>query len=139
MTPARQRPHRRLALIIFVVILALILAVILYAVLAPPPPTVEVNYMVDWAPDGVCGLNSSVYYDGFNASTGSSESFELQVPNVNATSCTITNVVTNTSGFSLSQVQVPLTIPGNTTYVELNLTINNPNVGFNGNLNLVFS
>jgi hypothetical protein len=125
--------------IVLVVVVILVMSVVLIALFAPTPE-VEVNYILDWAPDNVCGLSSQgIGYYGFNASTGTSVTFALQVPNTNQTTCTVQNVVTNTSGFSLSDVQVPLSIPGNTSYVELNLTINVPNSAFNGNLNLVFS
>jgi hypothetical protein len=122
------------------VVILIVISVLAYAVFAPSSsPPIQVANMNVWAPDNVCGLSANpIGYQGYSGSTNTSTAFELEVPNFNSTSCTITSVTTNTSGFALSDIQEPLTVPGsgNTT---MNLTISSPDVAFSGNLSLVFS
>jgi hypothetical protein len=109
-----------------------------FLLLVPAAPSVQVGAIDIWAPDDVCGLGTnSIYYQGYNTTTGESISLELYVPNYNASSCTVSHVTTNTSGFTLSGVQTGVVVPahGNST---LNLTIGSPGSSFSGTLNLVF-
>jgi len=120
-----------------VIILVVIVAVIALAYYLTPAPAIQVNAINIWAPDNACGLNSNpVYFDGFNGSTNATQTFEFGMPNFNATTCTIASVTTNTSGFSLSQIQVPLSIGANATG-SMNITITSPTSPFSGNLNRV--
>ena len=106
-------------------------------VFAPGPP-VQVNNINLWAPDNVCGLNSNPsYFTGFNGSTGQVQTFDLGMPNYNSSACTLAGVSTNTSGFLLSSIQAPLTIPANGTG-SMNITIQSPSSSYMGDLNLVF-
>jgi hypothetical protein len=125
--------------VVVVIVVLLIAAVVAYEIFAPKPSPIQVGAINIWAPDNVCGLNSNpIYYNGYNSSTNASLAFDLGVPNYNSTTCNVTSVVTNSSGFSLSSVEVPLTIPGGETGF-LNLTITSPRSSFSGNLNLVFA
>lgn len=119
----------------------LVIGAVAYAYLAVPKPPVQVQNIYIWSPDNVCGLNSDpIYYPGFNSSTGANQTLDFYMPNHNSTGnpCTIKKVVTNSTGFMLYNVQVPLTIPYKGT-VQMNITIRSPTTSFNGNLNLVFT
>lgn len=123
-----------------VVVVIIVIAVVAY-LLVPAPPAVQIDYINIWAPDNVCGLNANpTSYYGYNASTSETDTVELPVPNYNTTACTIMGVVTNTTGFSLSMIQVPLTIPGSDSAgAPMNITITTPSSSFSGALNLVFA
>jgi hypothetical protein len=125
--------------VVVVIVVLIIVAIVAYELLAPPVPPVQVGDINIWAPDNVCGLNANpIYYQGYNSSTHANVTVDLGVPNYNSTSCTVVGVITNSTGFALSGVQVPLTIPGGGTG-SMNLTILSPGASFSGNLNLVFS
>jgi hypothetical protein len=127
--------------IVVVVIIALFLIVALvdYEFFAPPTSPVQISEVDIWAPNNVCGLNSNqIAYTGYNTSTNSNDSFDLGVPNFNSTACTIMTVSTNTSGFAITSVQVPLTLPGNVQNASMNITIESPGTSYSGSLNLVF-
>ncbi len=135
--PARRR---RTWVIVAVVLIVLLLVVGVAAVdyFEAKPPAIQVPFIVVWAPNNVCGLNSSpIEYYGFNSSTSQAQSFDLAVPNYNATPCTVTAASTNSTGFSLSHVEVPITVPGNGTG-SMNITITPPARPYSGNMNLVF-
>lgn len=137
--PPAPPPRRRSKLLIIAVIVVAILLVVGAAafLLVPAAPAIQVAEINIWAPDNVCGLNTNgIGFDGYNSSTSSVESFELPMPNFNTTTCTVHGVTTNTTGFTLSAIEVPLTIPGNET-VSMELTITAPSSSFNGYLNLV--
>ncbi len=90
-----------------------------------------------WAPDNVCGLNTNaIEFPGYNGSTGASQTLDFLMPNYNDTTCTVVSATTNSSGFSLSEIQVPLSIPAGGT-VSMNITITSPSSDFSGNMNLV--
>lgn len=136
--PPRRRRSRVLIVVVIVIVILLIGSIAAYEFLATGPP-VQVLEIDIWAPDNVCGLNANpIGYTGYNTSTGAAYPIDLGVPNFNSTACTVKAVATNTSGFSLSGVQVPLTIAGNGTG-SMNLTITSPGSSFSGYLNLVFS
>ncbi len=132
-------------IIVIVVVVILLIAVVAIELL--PSPSVRVAGIYVWAPDDVCGLQSNpindggypVPYGGYNANISETDLWTFDVPNINATACTIHSVTTNTSGFSLSAIQVPLTIPGGDLNASLNITITTPSSSFSGNLNLVFA
>jgi len=121
--------------VVVVVIVVAIVGFVIYESLAPVVSVTGINV---WAPDNVCGYNAnSIGYYGFNDSPGVTDSFAFPLPNFNATNCTITGVTTNTSGFGLSNVGVPLTLPGGgngTLYASISL----PGSAWSGYLNLVF-
>ena len=124
---------------IVVVMFVVIAAIGVYALMTTKP-YVDVQALNVYAPDNVCGLNSNpVGYYGFNSTAGQNEPLELQLENFNLTgSCTVRGVVTNTSGFGVSDVQVPDTVGalGNGT---INLTLSLPGHAFVGIVNLVFN
>lgn len=137
--PPPRRRSRLLIVIVVVVVIVIVVSVAAYALFAPSAPAVQVGYINVWAPDNVCGLGTNqIYYQGYNSSTGQSIGFELQVENFNESACIVNSVVTNSTGFSLSAIEVPLTVPGmgNST---MNLTITSPSSSFSGDLNLVFA
>jgi hypothetical protein len=120
---ARGRSRGRVLLVIIVVVVLVLAAVIYYASTAPVVTITQINV---YAPTNVCGLNTfPIYYNGFSE-------------NFNNTTCTVTSVSTNTTGFSLSSIGVPISVAavGNNT---LTLTLNLPNNGFNGVVNLIYT
>ena len=119
--------------------IVLIVAVVVIVPLLYPAPAVQVQAIYVWAPDNVCGLNTNpIGYYGYNSSTSAVNTFDLEVENFNGTTCTVVGVTTNSSGFALSQIQVPLVIAGGTNN-SMNLTVTSPSSSFSGILNLVFS
>lgn len=127
-------------IVILVAVIVVVAALGVYAYYT----TVDVTALNIYAPDNVCGLNlPGIYYTGFNASTGSTFPLSLYVPNNNSTACTLRGVTTNTSGFSVEDVQLPGPIPGNTTggpfNGTLNLTLTLPGSRYSGAVNLIFS
>ncbi|HYK93698.1 MAG TPA: hypothetical protein VEY07_06615 [Thermoplasmata archaeon] len=132
--------HRsiRRAVVAGVVVLVVVVAGILAFHFLPPSPQVNVSEIDVYAPSDVCGLNTHpVSYSGFTDMPGVSESFQLQVVNFNITACTVHGASTNTTGFSLSGIEVPLTIQaGQNQY--LNLTINLPSNAYSGPLNVIY-
>jgi len=131
--------HLRTAALAGVVVLVVVVAIILTFHFVPPSPQVKVEEIDVWAPSNVCGLNTTlISYSGFSDVPGASEAFQLQVPDYNATACTLGHVGTNTTGFSLNNVQLPLTVaPGQSQF--LNLTIHLPDGTFDGPLNLIYT
>jgi hypothetical protein len=122
--------------VVLVVVAILVGAVVLYY--ESTTPGIEVSTINVWSNDNVCGLEANLIgYNGFTGSPGTNESFGFEVPNYNGTPCTVSSVATNSSGFSLSGIGVPLTVPANGTNY-LNLTITLPGSDFSGALNLIY-
>ncbi len=125
---------------IVVVVILLIAVVAVYGYYT----NVEITALNVYAPDNVCGLNVYLIgYTGFNASTSSAVPLSVEVPNNNTTACTLRGVTTNTSGFAVSDVQLPGPIAGNSSgtisYGSLNFTLTVPGSRWSGIVNLVFS
>ncbi|HTZ61416.1 MAG TPA: zinc ribbon domain-containing protein [Thermoplasmata archaeon] len=134
-----RRARGRLVIAVILVVVLLIVAVIAVAYFLFPAPAIQVQAINIWAPDNVCGLNANpIYFFGYNGSTGSVVSLVLGMPNFNTTTCTIESAVTNSSGFTLSGVGTPLTIPGSGTG-PMNVTITSPSSPFTGTINLVLA
>jgi hypothetical protein len=138
--PARPPRRRSRLFVVLVVIVVFILIVSVLAVLLiPSAPPVQVADINIYSPDNVCGLNSyPIYYDGFNGSTGQVQTLGFTMPNSNGSACTIRAVTTNTTGFTLSAIQVPLVIPGHGN-ASMNITVTSPSSAFSGYLNLIMS
>lgn len=140
--PAHRRRHHTLLIAIVLVVVIIIVVAVVVSLLVPAPPNVEVNYIVVFAPDGVCGLNplNDSYYGFGNVSAGSTQQFSLPFNNTTPSSCTIHGVATNSSGFSVSATPLPLSVggPGDNSS-SISLTVVVPSHAYNGNLNLIFS
>ena len=124
---------------VIVVVVVVVLAAVALALERTSSPAIQVGELVVWAPDDVCGLSASpnYYYQGFNSSTSTSVTFPLLVPDNNATACTVSAVGTNTSGFTVTALPLPITV-GNDSNDTLNITIHTPSSAYSGNLNLIF-
>lgn len=123
--------------VVILVVLLLVGGVLSFLFLSAPPAPVQVFDINFYAPDNVCDLNTDqIGYLGFNGSLSTNTTIDFGVPNYNSTACTIHGIGTNTTGFTLYNVQVPRTIPGMST-VQLNVTIKTPASKFAGNLNLI--
>jgi len=135
--PAPRRRRVGLIVVVLLVVVLLVAGVAVFDYFEAKPPPIQVAFINIWAPDNVCGLNANpIAYYGFNSSTSSPQTLDFGVPNYNLTACTIHGVSTNTTGFSLSAIEVPLTIPGNGTG-SMNITITPPASAYSGNMNLV--
>ncbi len=129
----------RTVVIVGIVTVVVVVGLIAVAPYVTPSTKVTVTEMDVWAPSNVCGLNANpVSYSGFSDTVGSRDAFQLQLPNFNASSCTVQTVSTNTSGFGLSDVQVPVTVAASQNGT-LNLTVLLPTSGYSGPLSLIFS
>jgi hypothetical protein len=144
--PPQPPPQRSASRVWKIVVIAVVLVVIigvLAFVLFPSAPAIQVGQINVWSSDNVCGLNDASTY-GFNASTGDVVPLSFDITGApygtgNATyGCTIMSVTTNSSGFSVSDVNVPLAVPANATEV-LNFNVQCPNSTFSGDLNLVMA
>ncbi len=123
--------------VVIVVLLLIVGVVAIAGFYAPPTSPVEVAAINIYSPDNVCGLNSNpIYYDGFNGSTGQVQIIGFTMPNYNGSACTIRAVTTNTTGFTLSAIQVPLVIPGDGN-ASMNISVTSPSSSFSGYLNLI--
>ncbi len=137
MPPPRRRPRRLLILIVLVVVIVIVLAGVLYYVSVSN--VVDITEIDVYSPDNACGLATHpIAYDGFNDTPGSSDGLSLPVPNYNSTGCAVYSVTTNTSGFGVSDTNVPVLVPGNGNGT-LNLTLSLPGNPFTGIVNLVFT
>ena len=139
--PPESQHHRaiRRAATAGAVIVAVVVAAILLFHFLPPSPQVQVREIDVWAPSNVCGLNAQpISYAGFSDSPGSVDAFQLQVENFNATSCTVTQAATNTTGFTVAATGVPLTVGANQS-AYLNVTVQLPSFAFDGALDVIFT
>ena len=136
--PSRRHPLRVATLLGVVVVIVVVAGVIAFAY-RPAPPQVQVTAIDVWAPTNVCGLGDQpIGYDGFTDAPGGADAFQLELPNFNTTDCTVRSVGTNSTGFGLSFVEVPVTVPGSERGT-LNLTVNLPSDSFKGVLNLIYA
>jgi zinc-ribbon domain len=142
--PPPRRSRTRVILVIFVVIILIgAVAIVALAFLPSSSTGVDIQGFNIWAPDNACGLNANpIGFSGFNDTPGDVDQLQLSMPNYNSTTCTLVGMVTNTTGFTLSDLGLPLTIPGspntsNPVSENLNLTVTMPNSSFNGIVNLV--
>ena len=139
LTPSSHHIGLRRSVLLGIVVVIVVIAGIVVVVFRTPPTTVHVTEIDVWAPTDVCGLSANpVSYPGFDDSPSASDAFGLQLPNFNATPCTVHSVTTNTSGFGLSNVEVPVTVPGGGNGT-LNLTVVLIGTAYSGPLNLVYT
>jgi hypothetical protein len=135
------RPRSRLRLIVILVVVIVVISLVGLAVYEADQ-TVNVTIINFVSPDNTCGWNG-LYDNGFNEPPGSSLQFEYEnygnTTTGNATGpCTVHSVTTNTSGFSISDANVPLYTPANNT-TTLDFTVNLPNSPYNGPLWIVIT
>jgi hypothetical protein len=139
--PPPRRRHRWLLIGVVVVVAILLIGAVAFILTAPPEIDVTVINFV--SPDNVCGLDGAQDY-GFNGSAGSSLEFTYLLlnflPNNATTSCTIANITTTTSGFSVTGANTPLTIPaGANATATFYFQVNFPSTGYTGALTLVLT
>jgi len=120
--------------VVVVLLVGAVLELVLFPAAAPPVQVAAINI---YSPDNVCGLNvNPIYYNGFNGSTGEVQTLDFPMPNYNGSACTIRAVTTNTTGFTLSAIQIPLGIATGGS-ASMNITVTSPSSSFSGNLNLI--
>jgi len=138
-TPRVVPHHFRRTILVALVVLLVVVAAIVVLRVSFPSTTVNVREIAVYAPDNVCGLQSNpIKYAGFSDAPGANDLFGLQVTNFNSTPCTVRSVTTNTSGFGLSNVQVPFPVAGAGNGF-MNVTIVLPSGSFDGVLALVYT
>ncbi len=139
--PPRRRPRRWVVvLVVVIIVVAIVGGLLLYE----SEQVVDVNVFIVWSPNNVCGLgepDNQAIYSGLNDSPGNTDYIQFYVPNYNTTQCVISDVTTNTSGFTAVASGLPLIIPGNDTnpggVLNVNLTLTGS--PWTGNVNLVFT
>jgi len=149
--PARRRASRVLLVIVVFLVVIILVGVVAFAFFLPTAPTspISVPALVVYSPDNVCGLNSNpIYYLGFNSSLSGNVSVGLYLPNYNTTTCTVHRLVTNTTGFTLTEITMnggplpgsiagsPSTSSPNNGTVEFNILT--PATSYSGNVSLIF-
>ncbi len=136
---ARPGPRRWIVIVVvLVIVIAIVGGLLAYEASAP---TVTINAIYFYAPDNACGLGvpaNQAVYDGFSDDPGVTDTVGFIVPSFNSTTCTIQSLVTNTSGFTIVNTNLPIAIAaeGNGT-LFINVTL--PGSSWTGNLNLVLS
>jgi hypothetical protein len=126
---------------VFVVII-LVVGVVAYLFI-PAPASVEITGINFQSPDDACGLDGAVDPSYYNVTAGQSFSLSYELSGNNTTSggtaaCEVNSVSTSTSGFSISDANVPLAIPENSTQI-LSFTVNPPGSSFTGVLTLILT
>ena len=137
--PARRRTGARIIVVIVVVIILVGVLALLYVGSSQSVNVTIINYV---SPDNTCGWNGLTDV-GFNEPLGSSLAFSYYNYGNNTTgggtsACVIHTITTNTSGFSISDANVPLITPVNVTNF-LNFTLNLPNSNYNGALWIILT
>jgi hypothetical protein len=101
-------------------------------------PITRVRVILLTSPDDVCGIAQEPFAAGGYNSTGPAPtSVTLELPNLNATTCTVAGVDTITAGFSVGGVTVPFSISGHAEKA-VTVSVTPPANSFTGNLTLVF-
>ena len=143
--PPRRRGVGRTVLIIVVVFVVILLVFGIIAYLtAPSSATVEVTGINFQSPDNACGLDGAVDSSYYNTTAGNSFTLSYDLTGPNATSgngtlaCSIQTINTTTAGFSITDANVPLSIPANTTQI-FTFTVNPPNSAWTGTLTVVLT
>ncbi len=124
------------------IVVVIIISVLAYIFVPVSSPNVEVTEFVIASPDNVCGLDGATA-SGFNATPGGSLGLSFNVTGAptsdgGTAACTIETISTSTSGFSVSQANVPLVIPANATEI-LAFTLGIPSSSYTGNVTLVMT
>jgi len=106
--PKKRRDGLWIGLAIGIVVVIAVLAV--WADLEYLGGTVTVTGIEFTSTDHVCGVTGG-NLSGFSTNTGGSLHESVTFPDENSTSCTVSSITANTSGFSISAANTPLTIP----------------------------
>ncbi len=139
--PPPRRRHTILRIFAILIVIVLIASILVYLFVPVSTPNVDITEFVFVSPDNVCGLNGVGFY-GFNTTPGQAVNLTVDltgapIGNGNATlGCTLGTLTTTTSGFSVSDANVPLVIPANATEI-LAFTLGVPSSSYTGNVTLV--
>ena len=132
--PQKNYTGTAVAVIIIAIVIVIVLAVVIVLLANSRPGTVDVTAVTFTSHNNACGINGWSG-SGFTDPTGGAYVWTNTIPNNGWISCTINSVTTTTSGFSLSGVTTPITIPGGGT-ATISFTIHCPSSSFTGVLSI---
>jgi hypothetical protein len=135
---ATRRSRRRWWTIGFVVAILVVAAAVVVVYEVNRGPVTQVRVILLASPDDVCGIaDERLAVAGYNSTGPAATSVTFQFPNLNDTTCTVENVNTNTTGFSIGGISVPFSI-AERGELALTVSVTPPARSFSGNLTLVF-
>ena len=129
--PRKSRKLLWIGIGIVVVVVIVVIAALAYI----GSTKVDVTAINFTSADNACGMAGNTM-SGFTTSTGGTQSITLSITNSNILlSCTVTSVTANTSGFSISGANTPLTIPAGGSE-SLSFTVTAPGSSYTGVLTI---
>lgn len=124
-----------------VVVVILLVVAVVAGLAYEASQTVSVTSIYFNSPDDTCGLNNTVYPEGFNVSLGQTAQVGFQMYGNgtfgNSSACTVHSVTSDTSGFTIVSQNTPLVAPANTETTVLWVNITVPGSAFNGAITLI--
>lgn len=131
----RRRRWWTIGLVVAILVLA---ATVLVIYEAESGAVTHVRVILLTSPDNVCGIAEKPFaIAGYNSTGPAATSVTFELPNLNATSCTVEHVTTATTGFSLGGVALPFSI-SERAEKAVTVSVTPPANSFTGNLTLVF-
>jgi hypothetical protein len=133
-----RRRRRRWWTVSFVVAILVIAAAAAIVYEVDRGPTTEVRLILLVSPDDVCGISDERFaVAGYNSTGPAATSVTFELQNLNDTQCTVENVNTNTTGFSLGGIAVPFSI-AERAQLGVTVSVTPPAKSFTGDLTLIF-
>jgi hypothetical protein len=135
--PSRRR-RRRAWSVGFAVAIVVVAAATVAVYEIDRGPHTQVRTILLESPDNVCGIaDESFAIRGYNSTGPAPTSVTFELPNLNSSTCTVENVNTNTSGFSVGGIAVPFSLQERSE-LALTVSVTPPASSYTGNLTLVF-
>jgi hypothetical protein len=101
-------------------------------------PVTHVRVILLESPDDVCGIADERFaVAGYNSTGPAATSVTFELQNLNDTTCTVENVNTNTSGFSVGGITVPFSV-SERAELAVTVSVTPPAKSYTGNLTIVF-
>ncbi len=134
--PVRKRRRWWVAGVVVAVAVVVVAGILVYEI--EQVPVTHVRTILLASLDNVCGISDQrLGVAGYNSTGTAATSVVFALPNVNETSCTVGEVTTNTSGFSVGGISVPFSIAAH-GHLTLTVRVTPPARSFTGDLTLLF-